>query len=272
MRPRRVAQDVGPSGTYPNESGLVLVLNYIHFPDPKAYREGAERDGANIRSTFTDLNYIVEYHEDLSKPDTLSVLENMRQDRRLELVDSFILIINTHGLDRKTFLTSDGETHDIEKSFLTSDGETHDIELIKLEFTNTKCPVLKHKPKILLANCCRGTDIEKVRDNVAQGMGMLIMEDAELAKARPKPRYSEKELPTHMAVICSASEGIISMRNKVTGSYFIQYLCDTLRETPNTELSIVINTIADKMKLEKLHHPTEMYKRPFRNFIFKFKV
>ncbi|CAL4089579.1 unnamed protein product, partial [Meganyctiphanes norvegica] len=121
-----------PSGTYRNESGLVVFLNYIQFPDPKDYRHGAEKDRANVENAFKDLKYTVDYHENLSKSKTMAVLERIRKDNMLKFKDSLIIVINSHGKDRKTFLTSDGETHDIEK--------------IKFLFTDTNCPAMKQKP------------------------------------------------------------------------------------------------------------------------------
>ncbi|CAL4067266.1 unnamed protein product [Meganyctiphanes norvegica] len=252
---RREAKDVGSSGTYPNEAGLVVFLNYIQFWDPKHNRNGAEKDTTNILNTFNKLQYKIDYFENLTSTETSSVLEKLKKDNRLWYKDSFVLIIGSHGVDRKTFYSSDGGTHDINE--------------IKLHFTDKSCPQMKNKPKLLIANFCRGTSKEHVEskestDNTSYSMGM-----PELAKARREPLHIE--LPTHMAVICSASEGVVSLRSKKTGSAFIRYLCETLRESPEDELNVIINTVADKMKAERLHHPTDLYERPFRKYVFKFQ-
>ncbi|CAL4111295.1 unnamed protein product, partial [Meganyctiphanes norvegica] len=257
----RKAKDVGQGGTYVNESGLVVLLNYVRFREEKNYRKGADKDKENIITTFKSLHYSIDYHEDLYKYKTISVLENLRKDQRLWYKDSLILIINSHGLDRK--------------SFVTSDGNDHDINLIKLLFTNTACPQLKNKPKVFIINCCRGKNKEMVKrpvtndntDNASEGMKIETMNDAEAVVARTRPL--EIELPTNMAVITSSSEGVISTRSPQNGSYFIQCLCEALKNKPGDDMGLVIDTVADMMKEKKKHHPTDLYERPFRRFVFE---
>ncbi|CAL4067244.1 unnamed protein product [Meganyctiphanes norvegica] len=254
----REAEDVGPSGTYYNGTGLVIFLNYIRFVDANQYRKGACKDKRNIITTFNNLGYSIDYHENLSKPKTISILENLKQDKRLCFKDSLILIINSHGEDRKTFFTSDGGTHDINE--------------IKILFTNTNCPQMKNKPKLLITNFCRGksqervTNIENV-DNVSQEMEISTINDAESTRSTPLMI----ELSTHLGVICSVSEGVLSCRSEKTGSFFLQYICETLGNNPEEELNVIINTVADKMKATRLPHPTDLYERPFRKFVFKLR-
>ena len=100
-----ILQDVGPYGFYRNKNGLVVFLNYIKFPGVSNYRKGADKDKENVLTTFSLLQYGIDYHENLSKSETLSILENLRKDKRLWQIDSLILVISSHGVDRKTFIT-----------------------------------------------------------------------------------------------------------------------------------------------------------------------
>ncbi|CAL4135317.1 unnamed protein product [Meganyctiphanes norvegica] len=175
--------------------GIIHVFNYIDFVDKANKRHGAEEDTTNIRNTFTTLNYDVKIHKNLTKQQTRDKFEQLRSDQTLT---SLIVIILSHGNDRF--------------SFMTSDEQFQNLDELRRVFTDSSCPNLRGKPKIFLANFCRGDRIELVHEAV-------------VAKPNIEP-------PHNTVTIHAATEGIKAMRHLKKGSIFIMSLCKILNEHP----------------------------------------
>ena len=106
-------------------------------------------DSQNIEITFDKLGYHVEIYKNYTYDDTENQLEVIGNYQSL---CSLIIIVLSHGgMSRNKFFTSDGKDFDFVK--------------IQRKFTDTRCPVLKGKPKLLLGNFCKGTDEELLVNN-----------------------------------------------------------------------------------------------------------
>ncbi|XP_069944024.1 zinc finger homeobox protein 2-like isoform X2 [Cherax quadricarinatus] len=210
--------------------GHVYVFNY-KFPPPYQ-RAGAEHDSTNIREIFTELGYKVFIHEDLTKKQTLDTIKDIQKDPKLHNVDSFIAFFLSHGENAYEFQTYDKKRLELKN--------------LRSEFSSTKCPQLKKKPKIFMANYCRGRSIEKVD-------------------------FDDKrvEVTQDIVTIHATTEGVMALRSRDKGTIFIKCLCDVLRDIKGT---IDLRTIYGRLYLSMMRcgGTKPMWEDVgFRNFYFQ---
>ncbi|KAG7162570.1 caspase-2-like 1 [Homarus americanus] len=198
--------------------GHVYVFNYT-FPGQRGReRQGACHDTTNLRSTFDNMGYEVFVCQDYSKTKTLNELIKIINDPRLGQVDALIIFFLSHGSDAYTFYSND-----CEKLSLLD---------IRYLFTDSKCHYMKNKPKIFFTNYCRGQNMEK-RET-----------DALL------------DVPTFMATIHAAVEGVMAIRNLGNGTYFVKCLCEVLREhAADHDLRRLYSRLYEKMDQENSTKP-----------------
>ncbi|CAL4088601.1 unnamed protein product [Meganyctiphanes norvegica] len=219
--------------------GPVHVFNYVDFPDPRNKRHGSESDSKNIMDTFKNLNHDVHIHTNCTLIETQAKFEELKKNWTL---NALIIIILSHGTDRYSFQTSDGSIMDLHK--------------LRQMFGDKACPSLKGKPKIFLANFCRGTFPEYVQDAPSYPGATLIS---------TKPKY---EVPHNLVTIHASTEGIKAVRHVHHGSIFIICLCKILKENPKWELKIIFNELHRLMK--EIHGTTPMWEGfpPTEDFYF----
>ncbi|XP_064092778.1 zinc finger protein 346-like isoform X2 [Macrobrachium nipponense] len=175
--------------------GLVYIFNYKFTgrkTNPKE-RKGAEQDTVNLMKTFTDMGYKVIPMENMTATETRDSMEEIRQSRDLERVAALIFFFLSHGNEPYKFYGEDGEMLDLQQDVWN-------------KLTNTSCPSMKNKPKIIFANFCRGFDTE------------MNEYDAVV-----------RDVPRDLVTIHAATEGITARRNPQLGTHFVQSLCDALR-------------------------------------------
>ncbi|CAL4172698.1 unnamed protein product [Meganyctiphanes norvegica] len=192
-----------------HSKGPIHVFNYVDFPDTGIKRDGAESDSKNIKNTFSNLGYDVHIHTNYTLRRTRAKFEELQKDRTLS---ALVTVILSHGTNRYSFKTSDDRIMDLDK--------------VRQMFTDTACPRLKGKPKIFMANFCRGDFLEYVPE------------------ATPTSRY---EPPHNMVTIHAATEGIKAIRSPKHGSIFILCLCKILKEHPKWELKRIFNELYRQM-------------------------
>ncbi|CAL4216571.1 unnamed protein product [Meganyctiphanes norvegica] len=207
--------------------GIINVFNYIDFVNKSNKRHGAQEDTTNIRNTFTTLNYDVKIHENFTKQQTHDKFKELQSDQTLT---SLIVIILSHGNDRF--------------SFMASDEQILDLDELRRMFTDSSCPNLRGKPKVFLANFCRGARIELVPDTV------------------------KLEPPHNTVTIHAATEGIKALRNVKKGSVFIMSLCKILKDHPKWELRQIFNELYRQMKEEGGTTPFKETFAPMEDFYF----
>ncbi|KAK7024464.1 hypothetical protein SK128_027490 [Halocaridina rubra] len=172
--------------------GIVLILNYNDFENRSdMLREGSYLDVLNLRDLSDQMGYETQAHYNLTREQTLDILNTFREQVRLQRVSCAIVAIMSHGISRHTFYTSDMNTVTVN-------------EVQNLFFDN-QCPYLKNKPKIFLFNFCRGFDIPATLETD------LV-----------------REQPRNIMCIYSTTESFLSYRDRIRGSPFIRALCEVL--------------------------------------------
>ena len=242
-----------PPNTYQlNETcrGLVVIFNYMKFDNKSLkHRSGALTDSENLKSVFEQMNYVVEIKPDLTRDVTLANLVDIRQ--RVDH-DSLILFFLSHGKGENTFYTKDA-------------GRSLSVNRIMYHFTNTLCPSLKGKPKILLFNFCRGNSNEQ--SNLESDGDQDSDEDSEQEDIEidGNPRIPQ-EAPKDMDLVHASLPGIMAARSKSTGTIFVNSLCNILCESAQTKDLHDIVTETSKLSQKKggttaSHTPIDMVKK-----------
>ncbi|XP_033838532.1 caspase-8-like [Periophthalmus magnuspinnatus] len=211
-----------PVTSYP--TGLCLILNNMNFEDGST-RRGTDKDAESLAEVFNWLGFRVLMCEDqtmlamsstLKCFSTLGDISELQQfslkewttvgfvnlQQTLEHGDVFICCILTHG--------NKGIVYGTDKQPLS-------IKDITRTFRATDSSPLTAKPKVFLIQACQG-----VR-NVQRGVIKRDLEtDGESSVSVPE----EADVLVAVATV----EDYVSFRNTVNGSWFIQSLCQQLKE------------------------------------------
>lgn len=156
-------------------------------------REGSIVDILNLKNLFRQMDYETQVLINLTREQTMSVVNVFVNQERLKSVGCVIISIMSHGIDRHTFQTTDME-------YIT-------VPEIQNLFLDHRCSTLKNKPKIFLLNFCRGSDVPKRFDTDAV-----------------------QEQPKNMICIYSTTENFKSYRDPQRGCPFIREMCEVLAD------------------------------------------
>ncbi|MXQ79166.1 hypothetical protein E5288_WYG000208 [Bos mutus] len=197
--------------------GYCLIFNNYDFSIARKQQsplshlpETWEMFAANaLDKTFRELHFEIVHYKDQTAKGICEVLESyQKKDHKNK--DCFICCILTHG--NKGIIYG-------------SDGQEASIYELTSYFTGLKCPSLIGKPKIFFIQACQGDKYQK---------GVAVETDSEQMEAylevdsSPQKRYipDEADFLLGMATV----KNYVSYRNIWNGAWYIQSLCQNLRE------------------------------------------
>uniref|UniRef100_A0A2K5DMC2 Caspase-8 n=1 Tax=Aotus nancymaae TaxID=37293 RepID=A0A2K5DMC2_AOTNA len=199
--------------------GYCLIINNHDFRKareevPKLHsikdRNGTHLDaGMALSKTFEELHFEIRPYNDCTGEKIYEILQSyQRMDHSNK--DCFICCILSHG-DKGVIYGTDG--HEAPIYELTS------------QFTGLKCPSLAGKPKVFFIQACQGDNYQK---------GIPVETDSEeqpyleMDLSSPQTRYipDEADFLLGMATV----NNCVSYRNPAEGTWYIQSLCQSLRE------------------------------------------
>lgn len=157
------------------------------------------KDCADLVRVLAKLDFDIDVHQDLCHNDILSTAEAAaRLDHKDN--DCLLVVILSHG----------GE------GLICAKDCSYKLDTIWRLFTNKNCESLAGKPRLFIVQACQGSRTDK-------GVTMKRVE----YDAAPKTEY---DVPLHpdFLIAYSTYSGFVSWRNTVTGTWFIQSLCDEL--------------------------------------------
>ncbi|XP_067597115.1 caspase-8 isoform X4 [Pseudorca crassidens] len=176
-----------------------------------------------LRKTFSELHFEIVHYKDYTAKKICEVLKSY-QSMDHNNKDCFICCILSHG-DKGIIYGSDGQEAPIYE--LTS------------YFTGSKCPSLLGKPKIFFIQACQGYNYQRgiAVETDSEQKETYLEVDSSLQK-----RYipDEADFLLGMATV----DNYVSYRSPMEGTWYIQSLCQSLRERcPRGEdiLSILTN-------------------------------
>ncbi|XP_071109868.1 caspase-3-like [Haliotis cracherodii] len=204
--------------------GLCYIFNNKRYEGRKS-RFGSEKDRDLLEKVWKTLQFEVRTFDDLRKQE---MEEKLQELARLDVHkdnDCVVVIFLTHG-DNGAVQGSDNE-------WLT-------IDSIISPFKAANCPLLAGKPKLFFFQSCRGEETQEavpVQSNVDGGKTPAA---TKIKDEVDKMVLTEADFFLSFATVV----GTRALRNEETGSWFIQELVQTLRESADREdLDSLMTTI-----------------------------
>ncbi|CAL1544442.1 unnamed protein product [Lymnaea stagnalis] len=208
-----------------NPRGRALIINNIEFT--RMYkRTGSEEDRQGLNKLFTKLEFIVNIQEDKTKDEILKILKRESEMDHSKF-DCFILVILSHGCKGGVFGT-DGY-------YETDKTPVNAIKIRDIKEMICSCTSLTNKPKLLFIQACQGLDgdMGKADDpnshdgsvpelsfdsDVTETLTNLLKSNVEQDDGSREKTPSDADVFVAMAT----TPGKTAIRNKVTGTWFIQ--------------------------------------------------
>lgn len=172
-------------------------------------RNGTDLDAEALKSTFSALHFTTVPFKDNTAKKIHEVLE-LYQNMDHSDMDCFICCVLSHG--NKGIIYG-------------SDGKEVSIHELTSYFTGLKCPSLVDKPKIFFIQACQGENYQRgiaIDTDSKQEESYLEMDS--LCQKRYIP--DEADFLLGMATV----DDCVSYRNPQEGTWYIQSLCQNLRE------------------------------------------
>lgn len=183
--------------------GHALIFNQKTFElYGKEPRLGTDIDCEKLLQTLNNLHFNVSIYKDYGTDEIYSVIEKISSSDHSEN-DCIVIVVLSHG-HRGYFYSKDGGIP---------------FENIYAFFTANKCPSLAGKPKLFFIQACQG---DKLDSGVT--MNNHLQTDGESLMSYKIPIHAD------FLIACSTVPGFVSWRNEITGSCFIQNLCDQLNQ------------------------------------------
>ncbi|KAI5616881.1 caspase 6, apoptosis-related cysteine peptidase, like 1 isoform X1 [Silurus asotus] len=204
--------------------GLALIFNHEDFANPDKKRRGTNKDRDILRDRFQELGFEVQSYNDRK---VAVVQEKLREAAAANHKDAdcFVCIFLSHGKEGKI------EAFD----------NQIEIKEITDVFRGDECKSLVGKPKIFIFQACAG---EK-HENAVTGMAGDSDDDEvveEAANIYTIPAGSD-------FIMCySVAPGFFSYRDPNSGTFYIQDLCETLKQHgPTMEFTEILTLVNMKV-------------------------
>ncbi|XP_041788961.1 caspase-3a [Chelmon rostratus] len=199
--------------------GQCVIINNKNFDRRTGMnqRNGTDVDAANAMKVFTKLGYKVKIYNDQTVEQMKQVLTSVSKEDH-SCYASFVCVLLSHG-DEGVFFGTDGS---IELRYLTS------------LFRGDRCTSLVGKPKLFFIQACRGTDL-----------------DAGIEADSGEDGTTKIPVEADFLYAFSTAPGYYSWRNTMTGSWFMQSLCDLLgKYGKELELLHIMTRVNHKVAVE----------------------
>lgn len=199
--------------------GQCIIINNKNFDRRTGMnqRNGTDVDAANAMKVFTKLGYKVKIYNDQTVDQMKQVLIAASKEDHSSSA-SFVCVLLSHG-DEGVFFGTDGS---VELKYLTS------------LFRGDRCRSLVGKPKLFFIQACRGTDL-----------------DAGIETDSVDDDTTKIPVEADFLYAFSTAPGYYSWRNTMTGSWFIQSLCEMISKYGNElELQHIMTRVNHKVAVE----------------------
>ncbi|KAI1899138.1 hypothetical protein AGOR_G00058450 [Albula goreensis] len=194
--------------------GHCLIFNNQHFEtDTLKERKGSSQDAVALELVFTWLGFSVIVLEDQTAE---QMRETLGQFRDEEHGDCFVCCVLSHGTQQGVY-GCDGQLLRIREDLLAP-------------FNGANCPALSGKPKVFFIQACQGERLQGVVMVQVDGCCHSGVGGPE-ADARPTTQtcYTLPEDSDFLVGMATVQE-CLSVRNSVAGSWYVQALCQKLKE------------------------------------------
>ncbi|CAK6973960.1 caspase-3a [Scomber scombrus] len=202
---------------YPS-MGQCIIINNKNFDRRTGMnqRNGTDVDAANAMKVFAKLGYKAKVFNDQTVGQMVQILTDAsKQDHSSSA--SFVCVLLSHG-DEGVFFGTDGSI---------------DLKSLTSLFRGDRCKSLVGKPKLFFIQACRGTDLDPGIETDSPEGSTKIPVEADFLYA------------------FSTAPGYYSWRNTMTGSWFIQSLCEMMSKYgKELELQHILTRVNHKVAVE----------------------
>ncbi|CAG0901617.1 unnamed protein product [Darwinula stevensoni] len=198
--------------------GKALVFNMRNFAGHRniSERQGSEHDVARLRDVLTSLHLTPIIYEDKTRNQVDTILEEVASEQDLADDDCLVVVYMSHGAENGTLEAFDRalQLQDLWECFIPG-----------------RCPSLWGKPKLFFVQACEGS--KKMEAAVApskKSKGLPTTTSTDIVG-------DEYTIPSHADFLISKASvpGHVSHRDVISGTWFIQTLCDVLVEHSQME-------------------------------------
>nr|XP_028562518.1 uncharacterized protein LOC114584652 [Podarcis muralis] len=227
--------------------GYCLIFNNVYFKGLRP-RSGSQKDAMELESVFKWLGFEVKKYDDKTSDELLKLLKDWQSSEYWKDSDCLVCCILSHGESGKIYAT---------------DGCLISINKITSFFTAKQCALLAKKPKLFFIQACQGSKLHQPvyleadnHETCSPGA------DAQTSGFIPTQQQMTSSIPEEADFLLGMAtvDGYYSYRDVQRGTWFIQVLCEKLRElVPRREdiLSILtavnddVSKLSDKNGLKK---------------------
>ncbi|XP_061463989.1 caspase-10-like [Rhineura floridana] len=215
--------------------GYCLIFNNVNFTGDLKAREGSQKDALELERVFTWLGFDVKKYDDKESIEIEELLQNWQSCESWKDSDCLVCCILSHGKSGEIYAT---------------DGRLIPIRAITSYFTARQCPLLANKPKLFFIQACQGTKIQQpvYLEPDTQGPDSLAADAQTSGFVSEQQMLSSIPEEADFLLGMATVDGYFSFRHVQHGTWFIQALCDMLRDlVPRGEdvLSILTAVNAD---------------------------
>ncbi|KAM8855456.1 caspase-8 isoform 2-T3 [Spinachia spinachia] len=196
-------------GTYPMTAakrGVCLIINNLNFADGLRKRDGTMLDEERLRAVFAWLGFEVEVQRDRRAAEMLTASRELA-GRDHGPADCLVCCVLSHGK---------------EGSVCGVDDRAVAVEKLREPFNGANCASLAGKPKLFFIQACQGTGKQKVVRVCADGPAHGAVCGDALKGTDSIP--SDADFLLGMSTVPSC----VSYRDRETGTWFIESLCQNL--------------------------------------------
>ncbi|XP_034246694.1 uncharacterized protein LOC117648328 [Thrips palmi] len=201
--------------------GKAVIFNHDSSKNP---RPGSSVDVKKLVNTYESLGFQTKVHKNLKFQNIKSKIKKLSREDFSD-ADCLCITVLTHGLSRNYVEASD---------------VAYKVHELWTPFTDDKCKSLAGKPKLFIIQACRGD--KRDCGTILNNEGGTETDNGE--------SYT---IPSHADFLLAYSsvEGTVSFRNKESGSWFIQMLCDELQKNAaKMDFLKLLTTVSRKVALD----------------------
>uniref|UniRef100_A0A8C1VPN5 Caspase-8 n=1 Tax=Cyprinus carpio TaxID=7962 RepID=A0A8C1VPN5_CYPCA len=185
-----------------NPRGLCVIINNENFANKK--RKGSQKDVDSLKDLFEVLGFLVEVEKDKTADEIKALMAKYSNDARHG--DCFVCCVMSHGN---------------ETGVKGLDEKICPVNEITSPFDGDNCPALIGKPKVFFIQACRGCKMQSK---------VLVTDGAGPSRNQKSGKLYSIAKDSDFLIALSTVEGYFSIRDPLSGSWFIQSLCKHLKE------------------------------------------
>ncbi|CAL8368823.1 unnamed protein product [Boreogadus saida] len=242
-------------------TGLCLIINNENFQDG-TNRRGTEKDAESLADVFSWLGFQVLMCKDQTASDMAQVTKLLADLKDLAGLQKCKLEEWSDGrFTPLSVLPRHGDafvccvlSHGAEKVVLGVDRKPLPISNITWAFNKEHCPALLGKPKVFFIQACQGHRLQT--GLVMDDDHALECDALDLGRPKVEDGLRVVSIPAEADILVAVAtvEKFQAVRHRENGSWFIQSLCEQLREgCPRGEdITLILRRVIDDVSQKEV--------------------